>query len=127
MVARKGYYGRRIWHHEVDEIMTEHTEQKVVIRLLYALSEEPLYVSTDDSSKSVGAVLREAVDKLEAIGQTHDAVQLSNTLKDHNLYLAGQQVSQDTPVSKLELENRELSGEQIRYCELQLLHEHRGG
>ena len=101
--------------------------EKVVIRLLYALSEEPLYVSCDDTSKSVGAVLREAVDKLEAIGQTHDAVQLSNTLKDHNLYVAGQQISPDTPMTKLSLEDRELSGEQIRYVEMQLLHEHRGG
>lgn len=101
--------------------------KKTVIRIRYALSEEPLFLFVDDTQKTVQTILREAVDKLEAIGKAHEAIQLSNVLRDHHVFMAGSRVDSATRIEGLTLEERELSGEQIQYGELQLLREHKGG
>ncbi|MBD3229093.1 MAG: hypothetical protein GF329_12970 [Candidatus Lokiarchaeota archaeon] len=101
--------------------------KKTVIKIRFALSDEPIFLEVEDKSKSIKSILHNAVDKLEVLGMSHEAIQLSNVLKDHNIYIQGSQVNPDAILETLPLENKTVNEDEIEYAEVQLLREHRGG
>ena len=86
--------------------------KKTILKVRFALSNEPIFID---------------VDKLEVLGLTHEAIQLSNVLEDHNIYIQGSQINPETILNTLPLENKVINSEEIEYAEVQLLREHRGG
>jgi len=101
--------------------------KKTILKIRFALSNEPIFLDVEDTNKSVKSVLLNAVDKLEVLGMSHEAIQLSNVLKDHNIYIQGTQVNPSAILETLPMEAKVVNDEEINYAEVQLLREHRGG
>ncbi|MHA1751348.1 MAG: hypothetical protein ACTSXT_02310 [Candidatus Helarchaeota archaeon] len=101
--------------------------KKTILKVRFALSNEPIFIDVDNKSQPIKEILLNAVDKLEVLGLTHEAIQLSNVLEDHNIYIQGSQINPETILNTLPLENKVINSEEIEYAEVQLLREHRGG
>lgn len=101
--------------------------KKTILKIRFALSDEPIFLDIEDRNQPIKAVLTNAVDKLEVLGMHHEAIQLSNVLQDHNIYIEGTRVNPDAILDTLPLDKKTVNEEKIDYAEIQLLREHRGG
>lgn len=101
--------------------------KKTILKIRFALSDEPIFLDIENKNQSVKSILTNAVDKLEVLGLHHESIQLSNILQDHNIYIEGSQVNPNTILDTLPLETKTINEEEIDYAEIQLLREHKGG
>ena len=106
---------------------TEPISIRRVLGIRYPLSRDPIFIEMTDPSNSLETVLMDTVGELEKAGKSHEAFQMQQSLKDHLLFVNGQQFSGDRPVQDIPFQEKFLEGEQVDYAEINLLKEHVGG
>lgn len=100
---------------------------KNICKINIALSDQPIYVSVNDANMTLDSIFTDAVKSLNAAGRTHEAQQLQNLYKDHEIFSNGKAVSKGTVFNDLELDQRTINEEQVNYAEVELMTQHVGG
>ncbi len=98
-----------------------------VCKINLSLSDQPLYVSITDDKMSVDAIITEAVKQMRDSGKSHEATQLEQLYKDHEIHCRGKQFTKGTLFSELSPEKRTVGVEIVQFAEIELIKQHVGG
>jgi len=103
-------------------------QSKNILKINYALSSRPLYVSVDDPSMSMSTIFDEAIQSLSDSGRSQEAVQLSQLYHEHQIFDQQQnEISKGASFSDMQTTPRLVNDQSINYAEVTLSTKHVGG
>lgn len=101
---------------------------KSIVKINYALSSRPLYVSVEDPNMSLDSIFQEAIQSLADSGRSQESVQLSELYSQHQVFTNDQEeVSKGTLFSELDTSPMVVQDQNVNYAELTLSTKHVGG
>jgi hypothetical protein len=102
--------------------------QKHILKINYALSSRPLYVSVEDPAMSMDGIFKEAVQSLADSGRSQESIQLSQLYSEHQIFNESQaEVSKGATFAALETKPMVVQDQTVDYAEVTLSTKHVGG
>ena len=98
-----------------------------VLKLNLPLSDQPIYVSITDENQSIDSAISQAIEDLNNTGRTHEATQLKEMAKDHDIFNKGKATSKGSRIGDLQFTEQEVNGTKIQIAEIELIKQHVGG
>jgi hypothetical protein len=102
--------------------------QKNILKINYALSSQPLYVSVENTDLSMDSIFREAVQSLQNSGRNQESVQLAQLYQEHQIFDNAQnEISKGATFGTLKTTPMVVQDQTVNYAEVTLSTKHVGG
>lgn len=99
-----------------------------IVKINYALSSRPLYVSVEDPGMTMDSIFQEAIQSLADSGRSQESVQLAELYHQHQIFNGEQQeISKGTRFGELSTSPMVVQDQTVDYAELTLSTKHVGG